>query len=141
MNPLLRHVSHHAVVAHDALKIARGGTWRDLWLRNVLGGACTHEVRFTANAKAITITRSPDGPGVVTWAEVAELIRAGLDDDLVADLRSALADWNTYNHDPAGRGDLTHDSCTGRMREVERRVVDNALAPAAVQLDLFGVTA
>ena len=140
MNPLLRHVAH-LVFAHDALAIARGTGWERMYVRSTSRGGRHDGVAYSCGTKAITVTRSPDGPGVVTWAEFADFIRAGLTDDLVADLKVAMNDWHRYNHVPAERGDLTYESCTARFRELEARIVANALAADdhAVQLDLFGV--
>lgn len=138
MNPLLRHVAPHLVTAQDALAIAHGADWRTSHQRSVLMGIRTADIAFRAGNARIDIERSPDGPGTVTWAEIADVIRAGLTDELVADLKAAAADWMTYNHDPDGRGDLTYESCTGRFRELERQIVANGLGPAVEQLDLFG---
>ena len=142
MNPLLRHVAR-LVFAHDALAIARGTGWERLYARQTCPGGGGGDVAYRSGSKAITITRSPDGPGVVTWAEFADFIRTGLTDDLVADLKVAMNDWHRFNHVPAERGDLTYASCTARFRELEARIVANALAADdhAVQLDLFGVVA
>ena len=143
MNPLLRHVAH-LVFAHDALRIARGESWDHMYVRTTTPGGGGGDTSYRSGTKAITIDRSPDGPGVVTWAEFAEFIRSGLTDELVADLEAAIADWHRFNHRPAERGDLTYRSCTARFRELEARIVANALAvtPAEaepMQLDLFEV--
>lgn len=140
MNPLLRHVAR-LVFAHDALAIARGTGWERLYVRQTSGGGGGGDVAYSCGSKAITVDRSPDGPGVVTWAEFADFIRTGLTDDLVADLKVAMNDWYRFNHVPAERGDLTYESCTARFRELEARIVANALAADdhTVQLDLFGV--
>lgn len=140
MNPLLRHVGD-LVHAHDALAVARGATWKELWIRTCIPGGSSADVRYRSDSKAIHFDRSPEGPGQVTWNEFAEMIRAGLTDQLVADLEAALADWNRYNHEPATRGDLTYASCVGRMRELTKQVVANALGAQPVQLDLFGAVA
>jgi hypothetical protein len=142
MNPLLRHVAC-LVFAHDALAIARGTGWERLYVRQTSVGGGGGEVAYRSGTKAITVTRSPDGPGVVTWAEFADFIRTGLTDDLAADLKVAMADWHRFNHRSAERGDLTYESITARFREMEARIVANALAADdhAVQLDLFEVVA
>lgn len=138
MNPLLRHVAPHLVTAQDALAVAHGADWRDLWIRSTHPGGIGQHLAFRAGSTRIDVERSPDGPGTVTWAELADMIRAGLTDQLVADLEAAVADWMTYNHDPEGRGDLTYESCTGRFRELGRQIVANGLGPTVEQLDLFG---
>jgi hypothetical protein len=140
VNPLLRHVGD-LVHTHDALAMARGGTWKELWIRTCIPGGCSTDVRYHSDGKAIRFDRSPEGPGVVTWAEFADMIRSGLTDHLVADLEAAMADWNRYNHDPDNRGDLTYSSCSSWMRELERQIVANALGAQPVQLDLFGAVA
>ncbi len=141
MNPLLRHVAH-LVFAHDAHAIAQGNDWDHMYVRTTTPGGHGGEVAYRSGMKAITVDRSPDGPGVVTWAEFAEFIRAGLTDALVADLAAAMADWRRFNHEPAERGDLTYSSCTARFRELEAQIVANALAgtvgdAAPVQLGLL----
>ncbi len=141
MNPLLRHVAH-LVGAHDAHAIAQGSGWDRMYVRTTSPGGHGSEVAYRSGTKAITVDRSPDGPGVVTWAEFAEFIRSGLTDALVADLAAAMGDWRRFNHRPAERGDLTYSSCTARFRELEAQIVANAMAGAAgdavpVQLGLF----
>ena len=143
MNPLLPHAAN-LVMANDALKIARGATWKELYVRGTIPGGCSAEARYLSDGKAIHFDRSPIGPGSVTWAEFTDFIRSGLTDEIVADLEAAMADWNRYNHDPDNRGDLTYSSCTSRFRELERQIVANAMATTTaegVQLDLFGAIA
>lgn len=140
MNPLLHHLGQ-LVHAIDCERIAKGGTWKELWIRGCFPGYSSPEASYTSTGKAITFTRSPDGPGVVTWAEFAEMIRRGLTPDLEAELTAALNDWGRYNHEPANRGDLTYASCVGRMRAACTQVVVNSIGatPAFEQLDLFEV--
>lgn len=142
MNPLLHVVAAQAVNAQDALRMAEGASWQDLWIRNVWGASWSGETRIECTPKVITILKSPDGAGKVTWAEVAEMIRAGLTEQLTDDLRAAVADWGTFNHDPANRGDLTYASCTDRFRELEQQIIANALGSSEpAQLSFFDLLA
>ena len=143
MNPLLRHLVPQLIHYGDAIKIADGGTWKDLWLKTTLPGAMNGAVAYRSDATKITVTRSPDGEGTVTWAEIAEVIAAGLTPELAAEARDAGRRWRAFNDGAPIDGD-TYSTCTARFRSIEHRIAAHGLdvlAQVDGQMSLFEAVA
>jgi hypothetical protein len=84
MTPVIAYVARNLVGFGDVAIIAAGGTARDLygnsWKRRHRDDAWA----YRTDARAMTVEESPVGSGRVTWAQLADVITAGLTPELRA---------------------------------------------------------
>lgn len=84
MTPLVAAVARNLIGFGDVAIVASGGTASDLygqsWHRRHNDGVWT----YTTNRQAMTVEESPVGPGRVSWAQLADVIAAGLTPELRA---------------------------------------------------------
>lgn len=78
MSPLTACVARNLVGFGDVSIIAAGGTAADLYGRSWKRRHRNDQWAYTTDARAMTVESSPVGPGRVTWADLADLIAAGL---------------------------------------------------------------
>jgi hypothetical protein len=78
MSPLTACVGRNLVGFGDVSIIAAGGTAVDLYGRSSKRRHRNDQWAYTADARAMTVEYSPVGPGRVTWADLTDLITAGL---------------------------------------------------------------
>lgn len=99
MTPLVAAVARNLIGFGDIAIIAAGGTASDLYGRSWHRRHDDGVWAYTTNHHAMTVEDSPVGPGRVTWAQLAEVIAAGL----TAELRARVAGVVEVDLGRAGR--------------------------------------
>ena len=149
--------SHHTLLASAAaayvnasaiLRIHRGATWQETAWPSMSAGGQGGGTAYWTDRRGVTFSRSYMGDpiGTVTWAELADLIRRGVTDEIAADLSAASA---SYSHradaeinltiGPRDRDGAQRDLAT--IRRLEQLVCTRGLAATPDQLDLFAIGA
>jgi hypothetical protein len=152
-------VARSVVTVTDICAVGRGAGWKDLHIRGGCPGGGGPGYRFNSDAKGITLFRPVEAS--VTWAEVRDLIEAGLTTELLAEANDA---YRTYCEVAGESINRTHaaprpkdtpppewlaetadrrarsEAASRRMAAVQRQVVANglrALSEPDGQLALF----
>jgi hypothetical protein len=96
MNAHVRLIAPYVIRPADILHVAHGGGHRDLPSRALPFGGIGGDVSFDARAPYIDIISSPNGPGVVQWKAIADVIAAGVQHtELVEAVRDACVRYST----------------------------------------------
>jgi hypothetical protein len=157
--------NHHDLVAAAArsyvnagaiARIHAGHSWEDTSWPTMIAGGAGGGLSYDTDRRGVNYRTRFAGPivGAVTWAELADVVRRGVTDELAADLAAAYRRYcnamattadgsKAADHD--GSELATHDGSAtdhlATMRRLELAVIDSGLAATPAQLDLFAIGA
>lgn len=153
---LLAKAARTYVNAAAILTIHRGGTWQDTAWPSMSAGGAGNGLSYWTDRRGVTYSHTFRGHPIdtVTWAELADVVRHGVTDELATDISTAYrgyvdAMFPPHDGSEVARRDASaaadHDGSPvnhlRELRRLEQLVTTRGLDATPTQLDLFPIGA